>query len=421
MQVNFLSLLIFKLLFLPLFLSLKKSLSDRIKSCSFSSKCLNRGDELVVAISFNESPKVIGSGILIKNNDNNQIYSSQPIISKDNEIVSYKFNPILPGSYSLKFNNIIPCPGIVTIKIPLSIDSFTSSVFVDESSLSKPIKFTLSLNFNDTFIFKEDIQSVKIIEKGAEGSTAGKFEDLKCEQKDEKGMKCEILKENGFYLGEKIKALGVFYYDRCGSNINVGNVEVYKRVSVEKEKNNKGIYASLLTELEFYKLNFYKVNKKLVVIFIYDKNLKAHRKFIEEVAAPLANLYKEYVVSMTNWENGQLIIQHFNVEKSGYPQIVIFDFSNENEYQGTVKDYSEANELFLNLKKYTLNWTKQSLTQRIFSYFRIKLNKDEETRFNFWFGVVGIFLFIGFRCHLFFKKMEKEQTNWEVNPHPKKN
>ena len=72
------------------------------------------------------------------------------------------------------------------------------------------------------------------------------------------------------------------------------------------------------------------------------------------------------------------------------------------------------------LEKYTLKWTSQSLTQKIFTFFRIKINTDEESKFNWYFGIIGSIIIIGLRCFFYARKFAREQANLQVNPNPKK-
>ena len=85
------------------------------------------------------------------------------------------------------------------------------------------------------------------------------------------------------------------------------------------------------------------------------------------------------------------------------------DFSNDNEYGGEIRSKEELKEIFEQLDKYTLNWTSQSLMQKIFTFFRIKINSDEESRFNWYFGIIGSIIIIGLRCFFFAKKYAREQ------------
>ena len=61
------------------------------------------------------------------------------------------------------------------------------------------------------------------------------------------------------------------------------------------------------------------------------------------------------------------------------------DFSNDNEYGGEIRSKEDIEEALEQLEKYTLKWTSQSLTQKIFTFFRVKINADEESKFNWYY------------------------------------
>ena len=85
--------------------------------------------------------------------------------------------------------------------------------------------------------------------------------------------------------------------------------------------------------------------------------------------------------------------------------------SNDNEFAGEIRSVEQLTLILENLEKYTLKWTSQSLMQKIFTYFRIKINADEESKFNWYFGIFGFIFIVGLRCFLFARKMSRDQAN----------
>ena len=164
----------------------------------------------------------------------------------------------------------------------------------------------------------------------------------------------------------------------------------------------------------------YKNEKKTLITFLYDSTMKNQKIFIEDYVANLANVYTDFLFTMMDWKDGDFIASHFGVKDNGYIHITIVDFSNDNEYAGEIRSNEELNVILDNLQKYTIRWTSQSLMQRIFTHFRIKINADEESRFNWYFGIFGFIFIIGLRCFFFARKMARDQANFQVNPNPKK-
>ena len=185
-------------------------------------------------------------------------------------------------------------------------------------------------------------------------------------------------------------------------------------------KKENDLLTTYLQNLKIYLMGKYKNDKKTLITFLYDSTMKSQKIFVEDYIASLANVYPNFVFTMMDWKEGDFIASHFDVKDNGYIHITIVDFSNDNEFAGEVRSGEELSEILDRLDKYTLRWTSQSLMQKIFTHFRIKINADEESKFNWYFGVFGFIFIIGLRCFLFARKMARDQANFQVNPNPKK-
>jgi len=150
----------------------------------------------------------------------------------------------------------------------------------------------------------------------------------------------------------------------------------------------------------------YKKDKRMLITFIYDSEIKSQRIFIEEQVSKIADNYPNYVFTIVNWKDGDFIANHFGLKDNGYIHITIIDFSNDNEYGGEIRSNEELIQIIEQLEKYTLKWTSQSITQKIFTFFRIKINSDEESKFNWYFGIIGSIIIIGLRCFFFARKFD---------------
>ena len=235
---------------------------------------------------------------------------------------------------------------------------------------------------------------------------------MKNENKD---LSCQFIFENGLVYKTKTKNLNVIYYNRCNEAISLDYVSIMK---ANKKENN--LSSTYLQTLRLYLMSKYKNEKKTLITFLYDSNMKNQKIFIEDYIANLANIYKDFIFTMMDWKDGDFIALHFDVKDNGYIHITIVDFSNDNEFAGEIRSPEQLNLILENLEKYTLKWTSQSLMQKIFTHFRIKINADEESKFNWYFGIFGFIFIIGLRCFLFARKMSRDQANFQVNPNPKK-
>lgn len=391
---------------------------DKINQCKFTTRCPESKKEFSVDITFNLAPSIISEAELIKYSDSKIRLKSDPTLSKDKKIVTYKFTPELLGKYYLQFNKNLKCPDVVIVKKNIGLEKMTSSLYITEKTMQETFEFDIGLKFNETFSYGEDISDISIIQKTTNETQTDdkKIKASSCIiSNDDKDLKCHFIVNNGFEYKTKTKSIVVFYYDRCKELKTLGYIYIFK---TNNKQNN--LLTSYLGLLKLYLMNYYKAQKKTIITFLYDPNLKVQKNFMEEHVANFANLYPEYEFGMMEWEDGKFIADHFGATDTGYPQINIVDFSNDNEFTAPVKSGQELNQILLDLKKYTLRWTSQSLMQKIFTIFRIKVNRDEETRFNYYFGIFGFIFIVGLRCFFFARKMNRDQMNFQVNPNPKK-
>lgn len=395
--------------------------SDKIKECNFTTHCPEIGKEFSIDISFNRAPQIISEGEIIKFSDSKIRLSSSPTLSKDKKIVTYKFTPELLGKYYFVFNKNLICPdnNIIIAKKIIGLTKITGSLYLTEKYLiseDEKIDFNIDMEFNETFIYGEDIKNIYLVQKSNNNERSEELiQPTNCITSNKNHLKCYFHMEKGFNYKTKTKALTVFYYNRCNESLLFGHISVFKSFN---EKNN--FLTSYLSTLKLYLMSEYKKEQKMLLLFVYDPKLKTHKNFIENSISIKANEYPQWEFNIMEWEEAKFITDHFGVKDIGYIQIIIMDFSNENEFTDIIKDEKDLDNVLEKLNKYTLKWTSQSLMQRIFTFFRIKMNKDEETKFNFRFGVIGFILFVALRCFLFAKKMARDQANLQVNPNPKK-
>ena len=393
------------------------SSEKKIKLCNFTTHCPQVGKEFSVDIFFNRVPATITEGELIKYSDSNIRVKSSPTILSDKKSVSFKFVPELMGKYYLQFNKNLRCDDEIIVKQNIGLEKMTGIVFISEKTMGEKFEIDLNFKFNISFSYGTDINDIEL-EQISEGNQRfeNRLKATNCLMKNEnKDLLCHFIFENGLEYKEETKHLSVSYYNRCNEPITLGFMDVMK---ANKKENN--LSTTFLENLKLFLMSKYKKDKKMLITFLYDPEIKAQRIFIEENVSELANHYQNYIVTIMNWKDGEFIANHFGVKDNGYIHITIVDFSNDNEYGGEIRSKEEMNEILEQLEKYTLKWTSQSLTQKIFTFFRVKINADEESKFNWYFGIIGSVIIIGMRCFFFARKMAREQANLQVNPNPKK-
>ena len=389
----------------------------KIKLCNFTTHCPQAGKEFSVHITFNKLPNTISDGELIKYSDSQIRLKSSPILSSDKKSVSYKFVPELLGKYYLQFNKNIKCPDEITVKQNIGLYKMTGIVYINDITMSQRFEITINMMFNQSFVYGEDINNIQL-EQQSESNEKSEVlvKSSSCVMKNEnKELACKFIFENGLEYKTETKKLNVIYYNRCNELIYLGFVNIMK--SNKKESNLSSTY---LENLKLYLMSQYKKEKKTLITFLYDSNMKNQKIFMEENVSKIANIYTDYIFTMMDWKDGDFIAHHFDVKDNGYIHITIVDFSNDNEFGGEVRSSEQLIEIMENLKKYTIRWTSQSLMQKVFTHFRIKINADEESRFNWYFGIFGFDFIVALRCFLFARKIARDQANFQVNPNPKK-
>ena len=407
---------IFFIFFIKLILCNYNS-EKKIKLCNFTTHCPQAGKEFSVDISFNKIPNTISDGELVKYSNSEIRLKSSPIISNDKKSVKYKFVPELLGKYYLQFNKNLRCPDEITVKQNIGLDKLTGIVFINEKTMYEKFEIDINMKYNQSFVYGEDINNIQIEQKSDNNEKSDVIlKASSCIMKNEnKDLSCHFIFENGLEYKTKTKSLYVQYTNRCNEVITLGYTNIMK---ASKKENN--LLSTYLETLKIYLMGKYKNDKKTLITFLYDSTMKSQKIFVEDYIASLANVYPNFVFTMMDWKEGDFIASHFDVKDNGYIHITIVDFSNDNEFAGEVRSGEELSEILDRLDKYTLRWTSQSLMQKIFTHFRIKINADEESKFNWYFGVFGFIFIIGLRCFLFARKMARDQANFQVNPNPKK-
>ena len=104
---------------------------------------------------------------------------------------------------------------------------------------------------------------------------------------------------------------------------------------VNKKENN--LSSTYLQSLKLYLMSKYKNEKKTLIAFLYNSNIKNQKIFIEDYIANLANIYKDFIFTKMDWKDDDFIAHHFDVKDNSYIHITIVDFSNDNEFAGKIR------------------------------------------------------------------------------------
>ena len=395
---------------------------NKIKKCIFSSLCIQKGEEIIIEVQFNIYPRTLSNGDLIKNSNSSIFYSTIPQLPKKDKGAIYKFNPLIEGKYHFKFNHNLQCREILTVKKPIRINNMNHYLFINEEQKSKKFSFPISLIFNDSFSYNfnnegsEDINSISVVENIDKVNIEEErfIKVKKCEIKN-LSLNCLIEKENGFITKDKISNLGLYYYDRCGIRETLGFMSVNNTI---ENKNN--LLSSFISKLYSYNMKVYQKEERMFICLVISPEKQSHKYFIEEFASKIANKYPNYIFTIVDWDNYKFITNHFQLKDNGYVQLVINDFSNDNLYIGEIKNNNEFEKIIYKLNNDNLQWTSQTITQKILKLLHLKLNREEQNYYYRIFAIISFGLLLILRYYLYSKKKIKSTDKFMFNPNKKK-
>ena len=196
----------------------------------------------------------------------------------------------------------------------------TGIAYINEKTMYEKFEIDLNFKFNVSFTYGTDINDIEL-EQISEGNQKSekKIKATSCIMKnDNKDISCHFIFENGLEYKEETKHLSVSYYNRCNEPISLGYIDVMKAT---KKENN--LSTTFLENLKLYLMSKYKKDKRMLITFLYDSEIKSQRIFLEENAAKLANIYPNYIFTIVNWKDGDFIAKHFGVNDNGYIHIAM--------------------------------------------------------------------------------------------------
>ena len=155
-------------------------------------------------------------------------------------------------------------------------------------------------------------------------------------------------------------------------------------------------------------LNMEKKKENLGLIFINSKNI-SHNFFMEEVSNYLqSNPLDEYKFGYLDIENDYRMLEYFKIKNVRDSGIIIYKFNNKNYYVGEgINHLNEVKDIFEQIKNNKLNWSSNSIIERIF-YLITGKRYGKEAHSMFSFGICIISLLIYITVNIKARKFERE-------------
>ena len=155
-------------------------------------------------------------------------------------------------------------------------------------------------------------------------------------------------------------------------------------------------------------LNMEKKRENLGLIFINSKNI-SHNFFMEEVSNYLqSNPLEEYNFGYLDIENDYRMLEYFKIKNVRDSGIIIYKFNNKNYYVGEgINHLNEVKDIFEQIKNNKLNWSSNSIIERIF-YLITGKRYGKEAHSMFSFGICIISLLIYITVNIKARKFERE-------------
>ena len=155
-------------------------------------------------------------------------------------------------------------------------------------------------------------------------------------------------------------------------------------------------------------LNMEKKKENLGLIFINSKNI-SHNFFMEEVSNYLqSNPLEEYNFGYLDIENDYRMLEYFKIKNVRDSGIIIYKFNNKNYFVGEgINHLNEVKDIFEQIKNNKLNWSSNSIIERIF-YLITGKRYGKEAHSMFSFGICIISLLIYITVNIKARKFERE-------------
>ena len=149
-----------------------------------------------------------------------------------------------------------------------------------------------------------------------------------------------------------------------------------------------------LTIKDIFKME--KNKESLALIYINSKNI-SHYFFLEEVSNYLqTNPLSKYNFGYLDIENDKRMLEYFKIKNERDSGVIFYKFDNKNYYVGEgINHLNEVKELFEQITNNKLNWSSNSIIERIFYLITGKrYGKEAHSMFSFGICIISLLVYI---------------------------
>ena len=162
-----------------------------------------------------------------------------------------------------------------------------------------------------------------------------------------------------------------------------------------------------LTIKDIFKMEKNKEN--LALIYINSKNI-SHYFFLEEVSNYLqTNPLSKYNFGYLDIENDKRMLEYFKIKNERDSGVIFYKFDNKNYYVGEgINHLNEVKELFEQITNNKLNWSSNSIIERIFYLITGKrYGKEAHSMFSFGICIISllVYIFVNIKARRFEREM----------------
>ena len=166
-------------------------------------------------------------------------------------------------------------------------------------------------------------------------------------------------------------------------------------------------------------LNMEKKKESLGLIYINSKNI-SHSFFMEEVTNYLQfNPLEKYKFGYLDLEDDYRMLEFFKIKNMRDSGIIIYRFDNKNYYVGEgINHLNEVKDIFEQIKNNKLNWSSNSIIERIFFLITGKrYGKEAHSMFSFGICLISLlfYIIVNIKARRFERDMIEKRIKNEYN------
>ena len=166
-------------------------------------------------------------------------------------------------------------------------------------------------------------------------------------------------------------------------------------------------------------LNMEKKKESLGLIYINSKNI-SHGFFMEEVTNYLQfNPLEKYKFGYLDLEDDYRMLEFFKIKNMRDSGIIIYRFDNKNYYVGEgINHLNEVKDIFEQIKNNKLNWSSNSIIERIFFLITGKrYGKEAHSMFSFGICLISLlfYIIVNIKARRFERDMIEKRIKNEYN------